>query len=84
MPKINTHTSFSETDMQAFEPEMKIGLLATVNEQGLPHLTLISSLRASTPTQVIWGQFTEGLSKKFIKHNPRAAFMIMTLDRELW
>ncbi len=70
--------------MKAFEPEMKIGLLATVNEQGLPHLTLISTLRAGTPTQVIWGQFTEGLSKKFIKRNPHAAFMIMTLDRELW
>ncbi|MCP4536808.1 MAG: pyridoxamine 5'-phosphate oxidase family protein [Chloroflexi bacterium] len=80
----NTYTSFSEPDIKSFEPEMKIGLLATVNEVGLPHLTLISTLRASTPTQVVWGQFTEGFSKKFIRRNPKTAFLIMTLDRELW
>lgn len=78
------YTSFSVEDMRSFEPEMKVGLLASVNEEGLPHVTLISSLRASTPTEVVWGQFTEGLSKKFVRSNPRTAFLIMTLDRELW
>ncbi len=80
----NDQRSFSEADMRSFEPEMKIGLLATVNEAGLPHLTLISTLRASTPTEVVWGQFTEGMSKKFVKSNPRTGFLIMTLDKELW
>ncbi len=80
----NTYMSFSEADIKSFEPEMKIGLLATVNEAGLPHLTLISTLRASTPTQVVWGQFTEGLSKQFVRRNPKTAFLIMTLGRELW
>jgi hypothetical protein len=84
MSETNTYTSFSEADMRSFEPELKIGLLATVNEEGLPHLTLISTLQASTPTQVIWGQFTEGLSKKFVRRNPHTAFLIMTLDKELW
>lgn len=84
MSKTNTYTSFSKADMRSFEPEMKVGILATVNEEGLPHLTLISTLRASTPTQVVWGQFTEGLSKKFVRRNPRTAFLIMTLDKELW
>jgi hypothetical protein len=78
------HTEFSSTDIQALEPVMKVGLLATVNAQGLPHLTLISSLQASTPTQVVWGQFTEGLSKEFIRQNPKAGFLVMTLDRQLW
>jgi hypothetical protein len=77
------YKSFSEADIKSFEPEMKIGLLATINETGLPHLTLISTLRASTPTQVVWGQFTEGLSKQFVRRNPKTAFLIMTLDREL-
>ena len=80
----DVHLSFSEADMRSFEPELKIGLLATVNEAGLPHLTLISSLRASTPTEVVWGQFTEGMSKRFIKSNPRTGFLIMTLDKQLW
>ncbi len=76
--------TFSEADIKALEPTMKIGLLATVNQEGLPHLTLISSLRANTPSQLIWGQFVEGTSKSFIRENPRAGFAVMTLDKELW
>jgi hypothetical protein len=80
----NIYTSFSEADMRSFEPEIKIGLLVTVNEEGLPHITLISTLRASTPTEVVWGQFVEGLSKGFVRSNPKTAFLIMTLDRAFW
>jgi hypothetical protein len=80
----DTLTAFSQADIKALEPTMKVGLLATVNPQGLPHLTLIASLQANTATQMIFGQFTEGLSKKYIRENPRAGFMIMTLDRNLW
>lgn len=77
-------TEFSPADIKALEPMMKVGLLATVNKEGLPHVTLVSSLRANTPTQVIWGQFTEGLSKKHILQNPKAGFLVMTLDKQLW
>lgn len=76
--------SFSAEDIQALQPAMKVGLLATVNPEGLPHLTLISSLRANTPTQLTFGQFIEGTSKGFIRQNPRTGFLIMTLDRNLW
>jgi hypothetical protein len=75
---------FSEADIQALAPVMKVGLLATVTPDGLPHLTLISSLQASAPRQMIWGQFVEGLSKQYVRENPRAGFLVMTLDRELW
>ena len=78
------YTTFSDEEIHALEPMMKIGLLATVNDEGLPHLTLISSLRANTPTQLTWGQFTEGLSKGFIQKNPKVGFLIMTLDKQLW
>ncbi len=80
----NRLPSFSEEDMRSFEPEMKIGLLATVNDRGLPHLTLISTLKACSPTGVIWGQFTEGLCKDYVRANPKTGFLIMTLDRNLW
>jgi hypothetical protein len=75
---------FSEADIKAQEPAMKIGLLATVNEQGLPHLTLLSTLQANAPTQLTWGQFTEGWSKQYIRVNPHAGFLVMTLDKALW
>ena len=75
---------FSAADIDALSAEMKIGLLATTNDQGLPHLTLIASLRAITPTQMTFGQFVEGQSKSYIRHNPKVGFLVMTLDRNLW
>jgi hypothetical protein len=78
------YQTFSESDIRAFEAPMKVGLLATVNDAGLPHLTLISTLQAASPMQLIWGQFTEGLSKAFVRRNPKTGFLIMTLDRTLW
>jgi hypothetical protein len=76
--------AFSEDDMRAFEPAMKIGLLATINSQGQPHLTLISSLKASSSAVVTFGQFIEGYSKQYVRQNPNTAFLIMTLDRQMW
>ena len=78
------HRTFSADDIPALEPALKIDILATVNDDGLPHLTLISSLRANTPTQMTWGQFTEGLSKSFIRTHPKVGWLIMTLDKQLW
>ncbi len=80
-------TTFSPADINALKPVMKVGLLATMNAGGLPHLTLISSLQANTPTQLIFGQFVEGTSKQTLLENPgtaRVGFLIMTLDKELW
>jgi hypothetical protein len=78
------HKSFSQSDIKSFEPEMKVGLLATINEEGLPHITLLSSLCASSPTELVFGQFSEGLSKVNVRKNPKAGFLILTLDRNTW
>jgi hypothetical protein len=75
---------FETADIEAFETEAKVGLLATVNPDGLPHITLITSMQAKGPTQLIWGQFSEGLSKVHVKHRPHTGFLIMTLDKNLW
>lgn len=75
---------FGPEDIKAFEPENKIGLLATQNEQGLPHLTLITTMQANGPAELVWGQFTEGVSKKNVLSNPKTGFLIMTLDKNLW
>ena len=77
-------TTFSETDIQNTQPAMKVGLLATVNPEGLPHVTLISSLMACGPAQLCFGQFTEGKSKEHILIHPKTGFLIMDLDKNLW
>ena len=49
---MKTRSSFSESDIAAFEPAEKIGIVACTNPDGLPHITLITSLRANGPDQI--------------------------------
>ncbi|MEW6263471.1 MAG: pyridoxamine 5'-phosphate oxidase family protein [Thermodesulfobacteriota bacterium] len=81
---MNKRTFFEEADIKAFEPEAKIGLLATLNPEGWPHLTFLSSMRAKDHRTLMFGQFTEGLSKVHVRDNPRTGFLIMTPDKRLW
>ena len=81
---IYPHMQFSEQDIQDLMPAMKVGVLATINPQGLPHLTLITTLMASSPTRVVWGQFMEGCSKEHVKSNPKIGFFIMSLGKDYW
>lgn len=81
---MKTKKQFSPEDIEAFKPESKVGLLATVNAAGLPHLTLITTMQANSPTEIVWGQFTEGKSKENVLENSKTGFLIMTLDKKLW
>ncbi len=77
-------TKFSKADMKAFEPENKVGLIATVSPEGFPHITLISTILAKDEGQITWGQFSEGNSKTNVRHNPMTGFLIMTMDKQIW
>ena len=77
-------TTFSKEDITDTRPEIKIGLLATIDSEGLPHVTLLSSLMACSPAQLSFGQFVEGLSKKYILNRPETGFLIMDLAKNLW
>ena len=81
---VNIHNAFTEDDMRAFEPTEKIGLIASINPEGLPHISLITTMQATNPKQLILGQFSVGLSKQYIQENNNIAFLIMTLDRSMW
>jgi hypothetical protein len=77
-------TSFNEEEMSAFEPAEKIGLVACINPEGRPHVSLITSIMAAKPHQLTLGQFCKGLSKQYIQENPHIAFLIMTMEKKLW
>lgn len=77
-------TRFLPEDREAFASDVKVGLLATVSGEGWPHLTLITTLETASPTELTWGQFCEGASKRHVRENPRTGFLVMSLDRRLW
>jgi hypothetical protein len=81
---MKTKTSFNVQEMKAFEPAEKIGLVACVNPDGLPHISLITSIMAPKPDQLTLGQFCKGLSKQYIQQNPQISFLIMTMDKKMW
>jgi hypothetical protein len=70
--------------MKAFEPAEKIGIVASINPQGRPHLSLITSIMAPQTDQITLGQFCQGLSKQYIQKNNNIAFLIMTMDKKMW
>lgn len=76
--------TFTEKDIEAFKPAEKIGLVATVNPDGLPHITLITSIMAAGPNQVTLGEFSKGKSKEHLQINPDMAFLVLTMDRKIW
>ncbi|MFC1706425.1 hypothetical protein ACFL59_06310 [Planctomycetota bacterium] len=76
--------TLGEEEMAAFEPEAKIGLLATRNPAGLPHVTLITSIQAKSPGELMWGQFCEGLSKEHVRADDRCGFLVMNAERNIW
>ncbi len=78
------YDQFSEADIKGLSATMKVGILGTVTPEGLPHLTLITTLMACSPKEMVWGQFMEGVSKQYIKQNPKTGFMVMGLDKNLW
>ena len=80
----NQRTAFSAGDIQAFLPAEKIGILASVTPEGLPHITLITSIRANHETQLTLAEFCRGSSKAFIQKHPEVAFIVMTTDRRMW
>lgn len=76
--------SFSESDMKAFAPSEKVGIIATVTPAGLPHMSLLTSVMASTPAQLTVGEFCQGMSKAYMRQTGKIGFAILTLDKKLW
>ena len=75
---------FEENDLPYFEADGKVGLLATVSPEGLPHVTLITAMQATDPRHLIFGQFCEGRGKRYAEANHSVGFLFMSLDKRLW
>ena len=61
--------------------DSKVGVLATEDESGYPHLSFISSIQALGDHALTFGQFSAGLSKRFILDRPRVGFLVLSADK---
>ncbi len=75
---------FSEEETRAFAPSEKIGIVATIPEEGPPHITLLTSIMAASPDKAVIGEFCRGESKFNMAARPAVAFAVVTLDKRLW
>jgi len=75
---------FEEDCRKKFEIDSKIGLLSSIAPDGYPHITLISSINVKDPKTFMWGQFSWGLSKEYLKDNPKTGFLVLSPDQYWW
>jgi hypothetical protein len=73
-----------EEDRQLMSSDSKIGLLATIDDEGSPHITFISSIQPHGSDQLTAGQFCGGLSKRFFKVRPKVGFLIFSPQMDIW
>ena len=67
-----------------FEKSEKLGVVGTIDDQGDPHVTLLTTIMAKGDKEMVVGQFTKGMSKKFMKVRNKCGFIIMGLDLNFW
>jgi len=61
----------------------KIGLLAMMGEDGYPHVVFINTLMALNEKTLAWGQFIQGVSKRLLPKQKKAAFLAVTQDMDV-
>jgi hypothetical protein len=71
-------------DMKKFETSYKVGLVSTLEENGEPHISLLSTLMAKSEREMMLGKFIFGESKENLLRDPKAGFLIMSLEKEFW
>lgn len=76
----NWSSEISEEGIEFTQSEIMLKLVSSIDERGLPHITMISSNRAKNESQIVWGAFTEGTSKKNVKKNPKQGIFYMTAE----
>ena len=79
-----TNRTFNKEDLVNFEKDEKVSLLATLDDNGLPHISLITTLQTTDEKHIIMGQFCEGVSKGNLRKRSKSGFLILTLDMNYW
>ncbi|MFW9969372.1 MAG: hypothetical protein ACFFDF_04165 [Candidatus Odinarchaeota archaeon] len=76
----NWSSKASEEAIKFTQPGMMLKLIGTIDKRGWPHITFIAMNRIINKSQIVWGAFTEGTSKKYVKENPKQGILYMTAN----
>ena len=79
--KQNYFDRIDDSAVTMMDCDSKVGVLATEDESGYPHLSFISSIQALDDRSLTFGQFSAGLSKRFIMDRPRVGFLVLGADK---
>jgi len=71
-------SEFSDELIEFTQPEIMVKLVSTIDSRGWPHITIITSNRAKSRDQIVWGQFFAGTSKENVQKNPKQGIFYMT------
>ncbi len=78
------HKVIDKKDAQTMSADGKIGLLATIDEAGAPHISFITSLQPYGESGLTMGEFCEGLSKKFMQERNKVGVLFFSTAMEIW
>ena len=78
-PSYSDH--INDASIRMMDCDSKIGVLATEDDNGYPHLSFISSIQAFGDQALTFGQFSAGLSKRFIMDRPRVGFLALSAEK---
>ena len=78
--KVMWYSELSDELIEFTQPEMIVKLVSTIDSRGWPHLTIITSNRAKSRDQIVWGQFFAGTSKEYVQKNPKQGIFYMTAE----
>lgn len=73
--------TIDEASRTMLAADSKIGVLATLDDEGYPHLTFLSSIQADGGKGLSFGQFSAGLSKRFIVERPDVGFLALDAEK---
>lgn len=79
--KTHLYDRIPDAAMELMDCDSKVGVLATEDESGYPHLSFLSSIQAHGDSALTFGQFSAGLSKRFILDRPRVGFLVLSADK---
>ncbi|MFX1301748.1 MAG: hypothetical protein ACFE9X_00155 [Promethearchaeota archaeon] len=73
-------SEFSDELIEFTQPDIMVKLISTIDSRGLPHITMITSNRAISNDQIVWGQFFAGTSKENVQINPKQGIFYMNAE----